>query len=255
MTDRALEGRRVAVLRTGGVDDAVRAALEGRGAAATTIAVATIRDRGDDEVRRGVGALARFTWVAVTSANAARRLALWADAWPAGSRVAVVGPATGAVVERLGLEVGAMAKDATARSIAERIDGGPVLFLAASSARDDLARALGSRGVELVTVVTYDVVTRALDGDDVATVLESDAIVAMSPVAVDALGGLAAEPRAAAARIPLIAIGPTTEQHAKDRHLPVARTAVDRAPGSVADAVGRALEDRVAPPGGLGDRR
>ena len=148
-----------------------------------------------------------------------------------------------------------MAKDATARSIAERIDGGPVLFLAASSARDDLARALGSRGVELVTVVTYDVVTRALDGDDVATVLESDAIVAMSPVAVDALGGLAAEPRAAAARIPLVAIGPTTEQHAK-RAPPPRRAHRGRPRTRLGRRRGRSRpRGRVAPPGGLGDRR
>ena len=255
MSDRELRGRRVAVLRAGGERDGVRAALLDFGAEASTITVATILDRPDDEVLRGVGDLARFEWVAVTSANAARRLELWADAWPTACRVAAVGPATAAVVEGLGLGAPSVAADGTARSLAQVIDVGPVLLLAASSARDDLARALASRDVELVTVVAYDVVPRELDADEVASVLASDALVAMSPVAIDVLCGLGTEARAAAERIPLVAIGPTTEHHASGRRWAVACTARTREPSSVVDAVGLALAHRVGPPSGRGDPR
>jgi uroporphyrinogen-III synthase len=250
MSDRALRGRRVAVLRAGGERDSVRDALLALGATASTISVATIVDRPADEVRRGVGDLGRFPWVAVTSASAARRLELWADAWPADCRVVAVGPATAAVVGDLGLGAPAVAEEGTARSLAQVIDVGPVLFLAASSARDDLARALASRDVELVTVVAYDVVARELDADEVASVLASDAIVVMSPVAIDVLCGLGTEARATAERIPLVAIGPTTEHHASGRHWSVACTARTREPSSVADAVRLALAHRVGPPSG-----
>ncbi len=255
MSGRFVEGRRVAVLRADGERDAVRDALRGLGAQATTIVVATIRDRTDDEVRRGVGDLARFRWVAVTSANAARRLEPWARAWPPSCRVAAVGAATAAVVQGLGLMAPAVAREGTARSLAELIDAGPVLFVAAATARQDLARALASRDVELVTVVAYDVVARELDADEVTSVLASDAIVAMSPVAVDALCALRAAARATAERIPLVAIGPTTERHAAERRWPVAHTARTREPASVADAVGIALAPSGGPPSGAGRRR
>jgi uroporphyrinogen-III synthase len=250
MSDQMLRGRRVAVLRAGGERDGVRDALLDLGAKASTIVVATILDRPDDEVRRAVGDLARFEWVAVTSSNAARRLELWADEWPPACRVAAVGPATAAAVEDVGLGAPAVSEEGTAGSLAKAIDIGPVLLLAASSARDDLARALASRDVELVTVVAYDVEPRALDADEVASLVASDAIVAMSPVAIDVLCGLGAEARTAAERIPLIAIGPTTERHASGRHWAVARTARSREPSSVADAVGLALSHRVGPPSG-----
>ena len=255
MSGRALRGRCVAVLRAGGERDGVRDALCDQGAEASTVVVATILDRPDDEVRRGVGDLARFAWVAVTSANAARRLELWADAWPAGCRVAAVGPATATVVEGLGLGAPTVAEEGTARSLAQVTDVGPVLLLAASSARDDLARALALRDVELITVAAYDVVPRELDADEVTSVLASDAIVAMSPVAVDVLCGLDTESRVAAARIPLVAIGPTTERHAGGRHWPVACTSRSREPSSVVDAVGVALADRVGPQSGRDRRR
>lgn len=241
MTDQVLRGRRVAVLRAGSGHDAVRDALADRGADASTVVVSTILDRSDDEVRKGVGDLARFAWVAVTSANAARRLALWSGAWPGACRVAAVGGATSAVVEGLGLAAPRLAPGGTARSLAEVIDVGPVLFLAASSARDDLARGLATRGLELVTVVAYDVAAIELDDDDVARVLASDAIVAMSPVAVDVLCDLGEAARAAVERIALVAVGPTTEQHATRRELAVASTARTREPAAIADAVVLAL--------------
>jgi uroporphyrinogen-III synthase len=232
-----LAGRRVAVLRAGGGVDAVRAALVERGADAATVVVADVADRPDDEVRERVGDIARYRVVAVTSRHAARRLALWAGAWPSTTRIAAVGPQTTAAVEALGLDVDVVAPGGTARSLAEAIGAGPVLFLAAASARGDLASVLAPRGVEVVTVIAYDVVARRLDDTEIARVVTSDAIVAMAPIAIDALRALDDAARADARRVPLVAIGPTTAARAEALDWPVAAVAAARDPASVCAAV------------------
>lgn len=244
MTTRPLAGRRVVVLRAGGAADSVHTALVERGAAATTVRVADVADRPDEEVREGVGDLAGYRWVAVTSANAARRLALWAERWPAATRIAAVGPATAAVAEGLGLTVAVVGAGGTARSLAEALDQGPVLFLAASSARTDLARDLAARGIELATVVVYDVAPRALDADAVAALTTSEVVVALSPIALDALSDLDAASRAAVAALPLVAIGPTTGAHAEALGWPATVVASSRDAASVCDAVATALAAR-----------
>ena len=71
----------------------------------TTVVIADVEDREDAEVAQGVGDVARFSWVALTSANAARRLEPWRDAWPTTTRIGAVGPATRDVVVALGLPV------------------------------------------------------------------------------------------------------------------------------------------------------
>jgi uroporphyrinogen-III synthase len=218
---RALECR-VAVLRVGrGGEGLCRSLLE-RGADATTITVGSIVDRHDGELRTAVGEVGRFAWAAVTSANAARRLELWAGAWPPSVRIAVVGASTAAVVEGLGLSVDAVSREGTARSLAGAIDAGPVLFLAASSARADLVAELGARAIEVTTVIAYDVVPRALDAVDVRSLTTCDVLLALSPTAVDALCGLDDGARATVSATPLVAIGPTTAAHAATCGWPVA---------------------------------
>ena len=241
MTARPLEGRRIAVLRVGGDVDAIGEALVDCGADATTISVGTIVDRTDAEVAAAVGELVRFRWAAVTSANAARRLVLWAARWPASVRIAVVGPATAASVEGVGLEVATVAPGGTARSLASEIGQGPVLFLAAASARDALVEELLARSIDVTTVVAYDVVPRELDLADTVSLVGSDAVVAMSPQAIDALCAIDDDTRPAAREIPLIAIGPTTAVHAMALAWPVAAIAPSRAADAVCAAAVLAL--------------
>ncbi|HEY8081200.1 MAG TPA: uroporphyrinogen-III synthase [Acidimicrobiales bacterium] len=237
MTARDLDGVQVTALRVGDGAAELLSALGARGAVASSVQVATVTDRSDAEVRAEIGDLARFAWVAVTSTNAARRLALWASEWPEGLKVGAVGPTTAQAVASVGLRVASIAPDGTASSLAEQLSVGPVLFLAASSARDDLPRSLAERGIDVVTVVAYDVVARELDDDDARVLARSDALVAMSPIALDALGALAGATRDALIRVPLVAIGPTTAQHARDLGWHVSGVAQDRAVGSVCDAV------------------
>lgn len=233
-----LAGCRVALLRVGDTGQRLAESLRGAGAAVSTVLVGDVVDRDDAALRREVGSIERYAWVAVTSANAARRLGLWAARWPASTRIGAVGPSTAAAVAAAGLRCHAVAEDGTARSLADRIDAGPVLFLAAASARDDLAVALGSRGIEVVAVVSYDVAARAIRGD--AGIGELDVLVAMSPTAIDALVDADDEVRASIPRT--VAIGPTTAAHAAARGWPVAAVARRRDADAVRDAVRSALE-------------
>lgn len=241
MSHSELAGVVVVVLRVSAGPDVVAGELERRGASVHTVRVASVVDRADAVVRDEVGAIGRFAWVAVTSANAARRLELFAAGWPDATRVGVVGPATLAAVEAVGLRVDAVALQGTAADLAHHLDAGPVLFLAASNARADLLGALASRGIEVVTVVAYDIEPLALDAQAVATVGSSHALVAMAPSAIDALDSMAARARRSARRIPLVAFGPSTALHADERDWPVAAVAATRGPVAVADALVVAL--------------
>jgi uroporphyrinogen-III synthase len=241
VSPKSLTGTSVVILRVGDGPDAVADGLVEKGALASTVRVATVSDRADHDVAAEVGALDRFAWVAVTSANAARRLALWSARWPSGTRIGAVGPATLAAIGALGLRGDAVASEGTAADLARHIDAGPVLFLAAANARADLVHELASRGIVVATVVAYDVEPVALDPDARALVLASDAIVAMAPSAIDALVAMDERARRTARGIPLVAFGPSTERHAGRLGWPIASVALRRDPQAVADALGIAL--------------
>jgi uroporphyrinogen-III synthase len=238
--DRRLDGARVVVLRVGDGSDALASELRERGAAAVTVRVASVVDRPDDAVRAQVGQLDRYGWVAVTSANAARRLGMLAPSWPTAVRIGVVGPATTRAVESLGLHVDAVARDGTAAGLALEIDTGPVLFLAASGARRDLIEGLAARGVAVEVVVAYETVPRTLDVTEVDSLEACDVVVAASPGGIEAV---AAAPllNAALRERPLVTIGPTTASHARRRGFEVAASASSRDASAVADAVAAAL--------------
>jgi uroporphyrinogen-III synthase len=232
----------IVVLRVSDGPDMVAEELVRRGASVRTVRVAAVVDRPDDVVRDAIGVLERFAWVAVTSANAARRLGPFADRWPRDTRVGVVGPATLAAVESIGLRANAVATQGTAADLARSVEAGPVLFLAASNARADLPTALERRGIEVLTVVAYDVGPIALDVESVAMVRSSDALVAMAPSAIDALDSLEEPARSSARRVPLVAFGPSTARRAVELEWPVTNVAATREPRAVADAVAVTLD-------------
>jgi uroporphyrinogen-III synthase len=234
------------VLRTAGTPGTIDAALADAGLRVAVVAVADVVDRPHDEVARAVGELSRYRWVAVTSANAARRLAAWVHSWPPTVRVAAIGPGTAAAVEATGLRCAATSRAGTAADLAGLLDDGPVLFLAASSARDDLSRALARRGLELVTVVAYDVVPWTLDAVARDAIRDADVVVAMAPVAIDALEALTSEDRDAARARRLVTIGPTTTARAASLGWLVAAEAATRDAHGVVAAVDAALGGSAA---------
>lgn len=241
MSAAPLDGIRAAVLRVGDGADTFAEALAVLGATATTVRVGDEVDRADAEVRDGVGELARFHWVLVTSSHAARRLALWSASWPPQVLVGAVGASTASVVERAGVACTATSPDGTAAGLATRIDQGPVLFLAAQGARRELVDALRNRGIDVVVVVAYETVLRELGAATLDELRNADVIVATSPSGIDAV--LAANGGTdLLGRSTLVAIGPTTSSHAEALGLLVATTAEQRDADSVAAAVRRALQ-------------
>jgi uroporphyrinogen-III synthase len=239
MTARDLDGVKVVVLRAGTAADPVRDELASRGARARTVQTADVVDRPDAELQRDVGDLANYRWVAVTSANAARRLSLWASTWPAQTKVAAVGPTTQRAVSWAGLTCDAVSTEGTGASLAEKIDAGPVLFVAARSASTDLVTALATRDIDVTVVAAYDVTIRSLNDADRRAVLDADVLVAMSPTACDAIAALDETDRVFG--VPLVAIGPTTRSHASALGWRNATEASARDSASVTEAVIRAV--------------
>lgn len=236
MSAGPLDGVRVTVLRVAGGSDAFAAALRELGATATTLTVGDVVDRSDAEVLEDVGVLERFAWVVVTSVNAARRLELWSASWPHEVRVAAVGATTAAALEDAGVPCTATSRDGTALGLAASIERGPVLFLAARGARRELVEALGNRGIEVVMAVAYETVLRELDGPALDDLTAADVIVATSPSGIDAVR---ASRRGAELLLhsSVVAIGPTTAEHARELGVRVVGTAERRDATSVVAAV------------------
>ncbi len=234
----------VALLAVSPSTELVRRLRDG-GMAPHLVQVGEVRDRPDDEVRAGVGDLAGFAWVAVTSANAARRLGLFAP-WPEAVRVGAVGPATADAVRAAGAPCTVSAVGGTGRDLADELDDGPVLFLAAGSARDGLPDALRERSMVVKTVVAYDVEARPLDDDGLRAIERSAAAVAMTPLAIEAISELAPDDRARVSGVPLVSIGPTTSQRARELGVDVAAEAVGRDADALLGALRAVLDGTSA---------
>lgn len=110
--------------------------------------------------------LARFTWVALASANAARLVAPALLTCRARPLLAAVGPRTAACLEELGLPVALCARATTAEGLAAELLGAVrarghvpaaerVLLPRAAAGREALAEGLAAAGVEVTTVTAY----------------------------------------------------------------------------------------------------
>lgn len=155
-----LANRRILVTRTkSGASDL---SDQLRQAGATVVIVPTIEIIPPESYGPLDQALARidqFDWVVFTSANAvevfeARRKS---DLLP--KRVAVIGPATGRAVERLGIPVALQPSrfvaEALAEALAPKVAGGSVLLIRAAEARDVLPEAMKHAGVGLTIAEAY----------------------------------------------------------------------------------------------------
>lgn len=238
---------RVVLLRMTDGDSSLASGLAQRGYEPSSLVVGDVVDRPDDEVRRAMPPLGRFAWVAVTSRHAARRLAAWPVTLPEHLRVGAVGAATASVLRRAGVRCDLVAPRGTAASLADAIDDGPVLFVAGSRAREELPARLRARGIDTEVLVVYDVVPRCVGDDDLSALAGADAVVALSPSALDAVlepsGGAEALERPV-----VVALGPTTADHARSRGVRVDAVAGGRGAEDLAVALRRALDDRAAEP-------
>lgn len=231
-----LEAVRAVVLRAGDGNDALADALSRAGADATTLVVSKIEDRSDGDLLAAVGDLGRFRWVAVTSRNAARRLALWSKSWPHGTEVAAVAAATADAVRAAGVRVDAVGPAGTGEDLAGCIEDGPVLVLAAAAARRELPEALIARGIAVHEVVAYETVALGLTDAARELVGRAEVLVAAAPSSLDAV--VASGVSLVGRRV--VALGPTTAARASSLGALVT-VAEDRTAPAVVVAVAKAL--------------
>ncbi len=256
----ALAGRRVAVTRPRERAAALVAALEALGAevvAAPAIAVAPPASY--EALDAALAALARYDWLALTSAAAVdavadRLAALGAPAGaplPPGPRVAAVGRATAeAARRRLGrvdLVPAVHAADGLADAM-PGVRGARVLFPAADRARDALPSVLRARGALVDRVVAYRTVDAPPDAlAALATAAAAgalDAVLVASPSAAGALVRACAD---ATPALRAVCIGPTTADACRALRVPVAAVAAEPTDAALVDALVRLLAAAPAP--------
>lgn len=97
----------------------------------------------------------------------------------AGTRIAAIADATRTELLAHGLRADFVPSTATSDSLARELPaarGESVLFLCSSLTDDNLARALGERGIKVAQVIAYDTHARPLDDQTIREVLDADAI-------------------------------------------------------------------------------
>jgi uroporphyrinogen III methyltransferase/synthase len=244
---RPLFGKRVLVTRAREQAESAAALLRDRGADPVVMPTIEIHPPSDPTpMIEAVEGLARYGWVALTSANGVERLFAeikrqGKDARAfAGTKVAAIGPGTAAALERHGLSPDVVAREHKGEELAADIlaamsasgamaEGTPrprVLLARAEVARDALPDALRAAGCEVDVVAVYK--TRSpprvlLEG--LAALLEAgeiDAVTFTSSSTVDHLcDALEARAVEVLAKTCVASIGPITTETAHKRGLRV----------------------------------
>jgi len=112
------------------------------------------------ELDRCAGRLDTYGWVVITSANGARAILAAAHASTSAEapRWAAIGPATGRVLESVGVEIAFQPHLASASSLAAELPirpGDRVLVVRGDFADEELATTLRTRGAEVDDVIAY----------------------------------------------------------------------------------------------------
>jgi uroporphyrinogen-III synthase len=229
-----LAGLSIAVTRAGDRGSPLADALRRVGATVHEIPLTRIETLELAPLRAAVRTLARYDWVLLTSVNAVEHLARVVHDEGATTvmetrRLAVVGAATAAAVEKLGWRVPSvqpeksqaegMVDDMAART---DVDGTRMLYPCAAGARDVLPDGLRALGADVEVLPVY---RSAPDPDGQARIRALakagtlDLVTVAAPSAVDAL--LDALPPEHARRVPVACIGPVTARAARTAGFPV----------------------------------
>lgn len=227
-----LAGRRILVTRQPEQAADLSAGLVALGATVVEVPLVELAPPGDPgPLRRALAGLGSYRWIALTSANAARRLAdALRDAGrtlPPSVSVASVGPATSEAVRKaLGVEPALEPEsDYRAEGLlrafeAHDLTGHSVLLPLSERARETLAEGLRARGARVDAVVAYRTLTPpgARERLEAALAEGVDLVTLASPSAVE---GLLAALGQRARGLPCAVIGPVTERSARAAGLEV----------------------------------
>ena len=210
-------GPTVVVTRSAADNRSLAAQLQALNFAVVEVPLIEVRPPQDrfEGLRTALLKLERYSWMALTSANAveALRLAGVPSSWPSSVRIATVGPATASSAETLGLSVDRVPDVATVDGLVASFPqsdppGERVLAPLAELAGSALADGLAAKGYKVHRVTAYR--TEAPSGSasrlDRSEVAAADAVLFFSPSAVDRF-----VERFGSVRPPLaVCIGPTT---------------------------------------------
>jgi hydroxymethylbilane synthase len=176
------------------------------------------------ELDRRAAELDRYAWVVVTSANGARAILAAAHVSTSAEapRWAAIGPATGRVLENVGVEIAFQPRLSSSSALAAELPirpGDRVLVVRGDLADAELATALQARGAEADDVVAY----RTLEAPDDSRILlrraltegPIAAVIFTSGSTVRGLIRLAAAASVDVAPIPAVCIGPETADEAR----------------------------------------
>jgi uroporphyrinogen-III synthase len=172
MSERPLEGIRVVVTRPAHQAEGLCAAFEAAGATVERLPLIAVVPPDDPApLHHAAADLARYRWIAFTSANAVRALAEAAggslEKLPGDVKVAAIGKATARALREVGARVDLVSEGGRGAVLAEELMAtdaesahppprGPVLLPLAADARPDLADGLRAAGYEVEEVVAYD---------------------------------------------------------------------------------------------------
>lgn len=251
----SLQGRRVAVTRGAGGEDALAARLRALGAEVLEFPSIAVGPPAPDEAAAldaALRRLERFAWAAFASGNAVERTVARLDALGvpraalADLRLACVGPATAARLAELVRDADLMPSEHTgaalAASLARHVAGKAVLVPRAAEGRPELVDGLRAAGAEVVAPVAYRTVPAPPAAlaplGDLLAAGRVDAVTFASPSAVRSVVGALGARAPLLARALLGAIGPTTAAALRE---------AGHAPGAVpAEHTAEALADALA---------
>ncbi|HEY5495410.1 MAG TPA: uroporphyrinogen-III synthase, partial [Candidatus Limnocylindrales bacterium] len=194
-----------------------------------------------------VPAAASYTWVAVTSPTGATALVEAAARRGADlgtARIASVGRATSAVVERTGVHASFLPAVATATALAEELPIGPgdrVLLVRGNLADERLGSRLRSRGATVDEVVAYRTIEAPPESVRSAHTAFRDGLDGLVFTSGSTVRGLLAlldaPDRRAALEMPAFCIGPSTASVARDAGFVAVHEASAPEPEALAELV------------------
>lgn len=225
----ALRGRRIVVTRPRARAASLCAALTARGAVVIACPVIETVALAGGELDAALRDVARYDWIALTSAAAVEALCERRDALglgPVEVPVAAVGPATRDAAVAVGFEVRAVPATYKGSELAAAmlpLSGRRVLLPASTIARPQTAAALRAAGARVDEVFAYETRTMAPPAETLAALRAgADVITFASPSAVAAFSDLTGEVGRSLLHSAVIAcIGPTTAAAARAAGLEV----------------------------------
>ncbi|MBV9283385.1 MAG: uroporphyrinogen-III C-methyltransferase [Acidimicrobiia bacterium] len=246
---RPLFGRRVVVTRAREQASELVDLLQRLGAQAIELPAITIGEPDDGGAGLWESASSLrggdFEWIVFTSANSVDRFcALLRDARDFGTtKVAAIGPGTGAALARFGIEADLVPERFVAESLVEAFPSGEgrLLLPRAAVARDVLVDGLGAKGWAVTVVEAYRTRPAEPSPSTLAEARKADAITFTSSSTVTnflQVAGADAVPPV------VVCIGPITAATARDAGLTVDVVAEEHTIDGVVDALASALSER-----------